>query len=297
MGRVSRYEQLESLRSSIFGEILLCRNAESEGQVIIKTVDLALALKHTSRNNEFVHENVLKEVDVLNQLEELGGHPNIIRMQDFYVVNGGKRSFLHMVLDYCDGGDLLDSCLQTTYDASTEIGNGTTRMEERMALRYVNDVLHGLCFLHENGIAHRDISLENILLQNGRAVIADFGLCARKDSKKNEFRCSEMVGKHYYMAPEVVCRSEYDPCQADVWSVGIALFILLTTSPPFDMASRADSGFRYVAKHGIGAVVKAWNLTDSISEETQDLLSKMLTLDPLQRPRATDLCGHPAFSM
>ncbi|DAZ94677.1 TPA: hypothetical protein N0F65_002386 [Lagenidium giganteum] len=297
MGVVCRYERLESLRASIFGEILLCRDTETSEEVIVKTVDLSLALKQKSRTNEAVQENVLKEIDVLSQLCAMGGHPNVIKLRNYYVESGGKRNFLHVVLDYCEGGDLLDSCMPPSEATDEQEANTEDqRVEEAVALGYLKDVLEGLCFLHKNGVAHRDLSLENILLRDGRAVIADFGLCARQEPYENALRCNEIVGKHYYMAPEVVAQCQYDPMKADIWSAGISFFILLTTSPPFEMASKNDAGFRYVAKHGIKAVFKAWGLGESISSETQDLLAQMLTVNAENRVSVEELLSHAAFA-
>ncbi|POM60371.1 Protein Kinase, partial [Phytophthora palmivora] len=281
-----RYETETSLRAAIFGEVLLCRDQVTGERVVVKTVDLQLAMQQTSRSQELVQENVLHEVEVLNRVRTLGGHPNVINMHSYFVSEGG--GVLHMVLDYCEGGDLLDACVQPPEDTNSSKDNqkedvqvldtaspedddngpflngvdGSKRLQENVAHMYLVDVLSGLRFLHSHGIAHRDVSLENILLRNGHAVIADFGLCVQDSSSSScptacGFRCEEMVGKNYYMAPEIVAREQYDPRRADIWSAGIAFFILLTSSPPFERADPSDPGFRYVAKRGIKAVFTA----------------------------------------
>lgn len=303
--RAARFERIEALRASIFGEIVLCRDTQTREEVIIKTVDLSLALKQRSRTHESVQENILKEIEVLRQLSMQGGHPNVINMRQYYVTRSG--CFLHVVLDYCRGGDLLDACMppsapaltstSTTSDKSNNllVTPPRRRIDEYTALRYLNDVLAGLSYLHSNGIAHRDISLENILLLDGRAVITDFGLCAQQEKHHDDFSCTEIVGKHYYMAPEIVARSRYDPKKADIWSVGVSFFILLTSSPPFERASPTDPGFRYVSKHGVKAVFRAWALDNSVSAATQDLLESMMVIDPLKRITMNEIMQHPAL--
>ncbi|KAG1695714.1 hypothetical protein DVH05_019453 [Phytophthora capsici] len=341
-----RYETETSLRTAIFGEILLCRDRISGERVVVKTVDLQLALQQTSRTQGSVQENVLHEVEVLNRIRALGGHPNVINMHSYFVTKDG--GVLHMVLDYCEGGDLLDACVQPpvaedkgdkTYSSSSSSdssGNsqdnqkedtvgaraaevldehspeeddsgtflngvdGSKRLQENVAHAYLVDILSGLRFLHSHGIAHRDVSLENILLHDGRAVIADFGLCVQDVSLSGSptgsvFRCEETVGKNYYMAPEVVARERYDPRQADIWSVGIAVFILLTSSPPFERAEPSDPGFRYVAKRGIKAVFTAWGLDQEVSESMQDLLARMLSVDPEERITMEEIWQHPVL--
>ncbi|EGZ27240.1 hypothetical protein PHYSODRAFT_553865 [Phytophthora sojae] len=352
----SRYEMEASLRAAIFGEILLCRDRLTHERVVVKTVDLQLALQHKSRSQELVQENVLHEVEVLDRVRALGGHPNVINMHSYFVARGG--GVLHMVLDYCEGGDLLDACVQpVTADedkSGSSVGSdsdgqgnqkedavaaatlatleepipedsggpflngvdGSKRLHESVAHRYLVDVLSGLRFLHSHGIAHRDVSLENILLRDGRAVIADFGLCVQdpsavggspagsptsggdgngSSSGGGGFRCDETVGKNYYMAPEIVAREHYDPRRADIWSAGIAFFILLTSSPPFERAEPSDPGFRYVAKRGIKAVFTAWGLGQEVSEPMQDLLARMLSVDPTERITMEEIWQHPVL--
>lgn len=306
-----RYEKERSIRAAIFGEILLCRDRLTHERVVVKTVDLQLALRQTSRSQEQVQENVLNEVDVLNRVRSLGGHPNIINLHCYFVAKDG--SVLNMVQDYCEGGDLLDSCLQPVADVSSSSSDdnqnetaqspflvdgivGSKRLQECIAQRYLVDVLSGLRFLHSHGIAHRDVSLENILLHNGRAVISDFGLCVQDDaSSNNSFLCDETVGKNYYMAPEIVARQRYDPRKADIWSVGIAFFILFTSSPPFERADPSDPGFRYVAQRGIKNVFSAWGLAQEVSEPMKDLLAKMLRIDPEERITMDEIWQHPVL--
>uniref|UniRef100_A0AAV1U6Y9 Protein kinase domain-containing protein n=1 Tax=Peronospora matthiolae TaxID=2874970 RepID=A0AAV1U6Y9_9STRA len=381
-----RYEPQTSLRSALFGEILLCRDRLTLDRVIVKTVDLQLARRQTSRKQELVQENVQLEVEGLNRVRALGGHPNIIKLHRCFVTKG----VLHLVLDYCEGGDLLDACVQRRCSAddrkktkrrsgtssckssrssrnrsncksdssnsSTGCGcsdgscgpredasaavegatlvtddelspedddeeateddgplrtgvDGSKRLQETVAHKYLVDVLSGLRFLHSHGIAHRDVSLENILLRNGCAVLADFGLCVPELSSVSTsslsrtswshqttagaFYCDETVGKDYYMAPEIVARKRYDPRRADIWATGIAFFILLTSSPPFERADPLDPGFRYVAKCGIQAVFTAWGLDQDVSEAMQDLLTRMLCVNPEERITMAEIWQHP----
>ncbi|KAG6622408.1 CAMK protein kinase [Phytophthora cinnamomi] len=322
----NRYETEASLRAAIFGEILLCRDRLTHERVVVKTVDLQLALQHKSRSQELVQENVLHEVEVLNRVRALGGHPNVINMHSYFVARGG--GVLHMVLDYCEGGDLLDACVQpvtadedksggSSSSSSSSSGNSDSQDNQKEDAPAAPATLATLeepspegrrrALPERHGIAHRDVSLENILLRDGRAVIADFGLCVQDPSAVGsptgtggssgggEIRCVETVGKNYYMAPEIVARERYDPRRADIWSTGIAFFILLTSSPPFERAEPSDPGFRYVAKRGIKAVFTAWGLGQDVSEPMQDLLARMLSVDPGERITMEEVWQHPVL--
>lgn len=298
MAGSARYERIASLRPSIFGEILHCVDRDTSEQVVVKTVDLGLALKQESKQFGRVKENILKEIDVMSHLCAAGGHPNIINMRTYYMSK--STNMLHVVLDYCEGGDLLESCMPPASDDDSPVeseDNVKTRINEKTALGYLKDVITGLKFLHHHGIAHRDLSLENILVRDGRAVIADFGLCAQQEPNETTFQCADIVGKHYYMAPEVVAQTQYDPKKADIWSVGIAFFILLTSSPPFEMASVNDPGYRYIAKNGLKAVFKAWGVGDDVvREDTQNLLARMTSIDPATRPTIEEILADPALT-
>uniref|UniRef100_K3WAE2 non-specific serine/threonine protein kinase n=1 Tax=Globisporangium ultimum (strain ATCC 200006 / CBS 805.95 / DAOM BR144) TaxID=431595 RepID=K3WAE2_GLOUD len=104
MRLVPRYELLESLQTSMFGEILLCLDTQTQDEVVVKTIDLSLALAQKSKKHESVQENVLKEIEVLSQLCAIGGHPNVITMRDYFVLSKSENhNVLHVVMDYCEG--------------------------------------------------------------------------------------------------------------------------------------------------------------------------------------------------
>lgn len=133
-----------------------------------------------------------------------------------------------------------------------------------MARACFQQIASAVGFLHARNVAHRDLSLENVLLDSFRRCrLADFGLASATGS-----RCfGARVGKILYMAPEVVSRPAYRPdtgpnsvsagadvcydaLRADIWSLGVILFILVTGIPPFEKASDVDARFRLVSKPG-----------------------------------------------
>ncbi|ETM01730.1 serine/threonine protein kinase [Phytophthora nicotianae] len=166
-------------------------------------------------------------------------------------------------------------------------------MEESEALSLMRQVLKGVHYLHSTlGVAHRDLSLENVLLSRGVCKITDFGLStdARKVCEGGQ------VGKDFYMAPEVVAGERYNPALADVWSLGIMWFIMLTGSPLVSLASPSEKAFTAVERHGVGAVIDVWGHSDRISRDTISVLEKMLQTDPRRRIRLDQVLAHPLFS-
>lgn len=245
--------------------------------VAIKQVSLELATSllevHPNADNPW------QERRAINKLMALHPHPNIVHF---------RQEFLHneswfVVMEHCPQGDLWDRVQRSS--------NG--RVPEHEALVLFREVTVGLDFLHANGIAHRDVSLENVLLRNGVCKISDFGLATDADRTcKND-----VVGKAYYMAPEVVAGKAYSPVYADMWSLGIVLFVMLTGSPLVHRASENETGFIGFLQLGVRRVVRAWKMSSFISEEVCDLVSALLQRDPTQRFTTAQVLAHPLLQL
>ncbi|RWR88852.1 CBL-interacting serine/threonine-protein kinase 7-like protein [Cinnamomum micranthum f. kanehirae] len=111
--------------------------------------------------------------------------------------------------------------------------------EEAVARRYFQQLVSALHFCHSNGVAHRDVKLENLLLdQEGNLKVSDFGLSALTEQLKDGL-LHTACGTPAYTAPEVIRRKGYDGTKADAWSCGIILFVLLAGFLPFDDANIA----------------------------------------------------------
>ncbi|EEY62054.1 protein kinase [Phytophthora infestans T30-4] len=209
------------------------------------------------------------------------GHPNVVQIFDTFV----QRSHVFVVMEHCARGDLLADLVATQPES---------RLSEPHALRIVQHLARGLHFLHDTcNIAHRDVSLENVFVtRDGVHKIGDFGLSTRADR-----RASGCVGKSQYVAPEVVAEASYDPVTADVWSLGIVLFMLLTGAPLLELASPADPEFNAIKALGCRGVLRSWEMDTQLSTATLDLLSKMLEFDPIKRLQAMNrVLNHPALA-
>ncbi|GMF51801.1 unnamed protein product [Phytophthora fragariaefolia] len=157
----------------------------------------------------------------------------------------------------------------------------------------MQQVLEGVNYLHTMlDVAHRDLSLENVLLSNGVCKITDFGLSTDAHTVCD----AGLVGKEYYMAPEIVAGKKYDPVLADVWSLGIIWFIMLTGSPLLSLASSSEKAFGDVVKHGVGTVIEVWGHSHRISRTVIVLLEKMLQIDPRQRISLDQVLAHDLFT-
>lgn len=191
-------------------------------------------------------------------------HPNIVRVQDVFI----ERDALFVVMEHCPEGDLLQH-LQA-------LPNGTA-LDEATAVGFIQQLLSGVQFLHtECDVAHRDISAENVLLHDGACKITDFGFSTRASQLCSDYNSANEC----YTPPELAAREPYDPMKADVWSLGMVLFIMLTGSP---LAARPESGYRALRFGGVHAILVSWGLRHTLRTEVVALLSEMLQVDPDRR--------------
>ncbi|KAI9908415.1 hypothetical protein PsorP6_004334 [Peronosclerospora sorghi] len=117
-------------------------------------------------------------------------------------------------------------------------------------------------------MAHRDVSLENVFVtHDGIYKIGDFGLSTKANTKTSDF-----VAKAQYMDPEVADQVIYSPVVADVLSLGILLFMLLTGASLLEFASPTSQEFKTVRAMGCWGVLKSWGMDSELSAATMDLL-------------------------
>ncbi|KAF1318812.1 Serine/threonine protein kinase, partial [Globisporangium splendens] len=275
-----QYRVQDKLSDALYGAVWLCEDvrsssSDSSNTVAIKQVSMQQAQRALSINRHM--DNPWDERRVMTRLMRLGDHSNILRFHQEFVENGSW----FVVMDYCNGGDVLDLLHQFP-------GH---RLPESVAMGLFAQIANGVSFMHSNGIAHRDLSLENVLLHDNVPKLCDFGLSTECDRM-----CKERVGKAYYMAPEVVTLDdEYDPAAADMWSLGIMLFIMLTGSPLSPSASVEEKGFQALATFGVCKILQVWEMDSGVSTSVMDLLEGLLQVNPAKRHTIDDVLAHPAF--
>jgi calcium/calmodulin-dependent protein kinase I len=162
---------------------------------------------------------IAKLQEEVNVLRELRGHNNVIRLYDVFCVDNE----LFIITELGRGGDLFH--LLTTHPK-----HGVT---ESYAAKTVAEMLSAVAFLHSRSICHRDLKLENWVLESGKDVwsplkLIDFGLSTHFSPGQ---RLSRVVGSSYYVAPEVLKKSYTEAC--DLWSLGVIVYMLLSGAPPF----------------------------------------------------------------
>jgi serine/threonine protein kinase len=264
----------------LFGEAMLCIDLcrPHAPWSVLKRIDL-LALE---QNLHHAPEDPFAELDIIARLQRAGKNNHVVSFVDTFCNNGN----LYIGMEYCRDGDLYDFLEKQSKN----------RVNEIEALALVKQIAKGLAFLHQNDIAHRDLSVENVLLHNGTAKLCDFGLAV---PVTDDSKYIEKVGKAFYMAPEVasvnLTGTPYDAKQADIWSLGIIMFILLTGSPLVSGDASTPTTLSIVRTFGVGTILDLWQMRHLFTESTVNLLNRMLQVDPSQRATIEEVLSHPAL--
>ncbi|KXZ41221.1 hypothetical protein GPECTOR_640g749 [Gonium pectorale] len=164
---------------------------------------------------------------------------------------------------------------------------GRGHYSERDAANAFRSIAAVIAHCHNMGVMHRDIKPENFLLSNRskHAVVkgTDFGLsCFFSEGQM----FNEVVGSAFYVAPEVL-RKKYDK-RADIWSLGVLLYILLCGMPPFYAETEKDI-FHAILSSELSFEAAPW---PSISEAAKDVIRKMLERNPARRATAAEVLQH-----
>ncbi|EQB77322.1 Serine/threonine-protein kinase PAK 6-like protein [Camelus ferus] len=238
------------------GIVCLAREKHSGRQVAVKMMDLR---KQQRR------ELLFNEVVIMRDYQ----HLNVVEMYKSYLV--GEE--LWVLMEFLQGGALTDIISQV-------------RLNEEQIATVCEAVLQALAYLHTQGVIHRDIKSDSILLTlDGRVKLSDFGFCAQisKDVPKRK----SLVGTPYWMAPEVISRSLY-ATEVDIWSLGIMVIEMVDGEPPYF----SDSPVQAMKRLRDSPPPRLKN-SHKVSPVLRDFLERMLVRDPQERATAQELLDHP----
>ncbi|EGG22010.1 putative protein serine/threonine kinase [Cavenderia fasciculata] len=250
----------KTLGQGTTGKVKLGFHKETGFKVGIKIINKELLISKPSMRRKIEREIVLMK---------LIDHPNALKMYEVYETS----KYLFLILEYVEGGELFDYLV--------EKGG----LESGEALFFFQQIITGLDYCHNRSICHRDLKPENLLLSGDKKIkICDFGMgsIVRKDNLLHT-----SCGSPHYASPEVVSGIDYEGQKADVWSCGVILYALLTGKLPFD----DENIRRLLNKVKNGAFV----MPPFIHKDAQDLLTKMLTVDPKKRISIREIKKHPWF--
>lgn len=244
---------IRSLRKTIYGKVLMCKDSVRKETVAVKVSAL--------KQSRACHENPMKELEILKALHNgAQSHPNICGLRGHFV---DANEQLCTVLEFCDGGELFD------------VVRDHGAHEDTRAKAYFKQIVAAMEYIHANGVAHLDCSLENLLVHaDGTLKLCDFGLA--RFTQRAPFEKAGRFGKINFMPPEVYAGLEFDGYQNDAWGMGVTLFILLLGVPPFEFPAPSDARFKLITDGRLSHLLKLWKRDTVIDPNAADLISKLL---------------------
>lgn len=220
-----------------------------------------------------------KEIKVFREINALKilHHPNIVHLEQ--VIQNDK--YIGIVLEYASGGELFDHILENRY------------LKEPLASRLFAQLISGVHYLHSKGIVHRDLKLENLLLdKNKNVVITDFGF-ANSFRKGGNQLMSTSCGSPCYAAPELVVSDKmYDGRKVDVWSCGVILFAMLAGYLPFD-DDPDNPDCENITKLYQYITTSPLKFPEYMPPVPRDLVRQILVANPERRVSLNAIRSHP----
>jgi serine/threonine-protein kinase len=261
-------DPLESLRMALEGRyaverligqggmatVYLARDTRHNRPVAIKVLRPELAASIGA-------DRFLREIQVAAHLQ----HPHILALYD----SGEASGFLYYVMPFIEG-----ESLRARLDREEQLS-----LPEAVQLTCeVADALH---YAHARRIVHRDIKPENILIQEGHALVADFGI-ARALSQASDEKLTETgmaVGTPHYMSPEQALGGDHIDGRSDQYSLGCVVYEMLVGQPPFD----GPNPMAILARHSMEGVPSLQVVRNSIPDELEDAIMRALEKTPADR--------------
>jgi len=235
-----------------FGKVYLATHKLTNGSKVI--------LKSTKKDDS----NLAREIHHHRQFV----HPHIARLYEVIVT----ETLVWLVLEYCPGDELYNYLLK----------HGKLPVEKDQ--KTFTQLVGAVCYVHQLSCVHRDLKLENILLDKHENVkLCDFGFTREYEGKSNYLQT--FCGTICYSAPEMLKGEKYAGEKVDVWSLGVILYALLCGELPFDDDNDSVTRKKILSEEP--------NYPDYIPADALALLKSLLSKRPLLRPSLPDILAHP----
>lgn len=264
----------ELIGKGSYGRVYLGINLTTGDFLAVKQVEVNQ--KAAGQDKDKMKEMVAaldQEIDTMQHLE----HPNIVQ----YLGCERKEYSISIFLEYISGGS-VGSCLRK---------HG--KFEESLVSSLTRQIIEGLAYLHREGVLHRDLKADNILLDvDGTCKISDFGISKKTDNIYGNDVTNSMQGSVFWMAPEVIRAPEKGySAKVDIWSLGCVVLEMFAGRRPWSKEEAVGAIYK------LGSLNQAPPIPDDVSNAiSAGAISFMLdcfAIDPSERPTASTLMQHP----
>ena len=259
---INAYSIKNEIAKSALGGVFTAVNEYTEEKVAIKIID-----KERLQCNKSELALINNEITIL----KLINHKNIIKLYEVFE----SKDFIFIVTELCEGKEMFDYiCSKKT-------------LPELEALNIFHQIVDAMIYIHDMNIVHRDIKPENVLFDsNGNVKIIDFGYSSYYSN--SDTLLNEDIGTPSYACPEMHKGIWYRPEQADVWSCGILLFIMVCGYHPF--SEEEEEKNEVLIESG------DYNIPDNISPLLKDLITHMIDPNPATRYNFKDVLASDWFN-
>ena len=254
---LSFYKYGRVIGRGAFGKVNIGLNILTGRIVAIKSFNKKNLMNESAKNKILYETNLMRGLC----------HPSVTKILETFEC----ENYMLIIMEYISGGNLQNFVKKRR------------KLCEKTAKILFRQIIQGIRYIHSRGIVHRDIKLENILLDlNNIIKICDFGV--GKLIKPNTI-LKDQCGTPIYMAPEILKGNGYKGFPVDVWSAGVALYIMLSGTLPFNKDKDHDLEYSILNNH--------LKEIKDISEEGNNLLKNILEKDPNKRFTCNQILEHP----
>lgn len=257
---INNYTVLRPIGKGSYGKVKLCIDSNNKA-FAVKIMEKS-ALKRVKKGESSALDDVMREIAILKKIR----HENIVRLYE--IINDPANDRLYLVMEFVENGSL-----KTDKPLPIEKCN-----------KYMHDLIRGLEYLHSQNICHRDIKPENLLLSGLDVVkLSDFGVSHIYEGTDDTLK--KTAGTPAFLAPEACTDEPYSGKAADIWAVGVTLYMMVYGTSPF-----IGDSFGEIYQSILN---KELTFSDDTPEDLKDLLCRLLDKNPKTRITIDQIKKHP----